>query len=389
MPVATLDIKIPQMGEGLTEVRLLQFLKKPGDTVNRDDLIYMMETDKATLEVESPESGTLTEWLAAEGDVLPIGTVVARIRTSAEDPSVTSPLTGSPEDPGVEPQATTAERIIPPRTRAYARELGLSDNMLASIPSATSKLMPSDLDAYKAGLGNAVPKFNRASVAGAVQYRERPLSDRQRKLNFHMKRSVQTVIPGTVSRPVEWSEIRNYVGQWREHPSSGRPTEFQTFAYCVVQAIRTCPKFQCSLVREDTIREYNHLHLGVAVALLGGELTTAVVADADLLPFAQFVASLQDRIRSARSGDDQADATVQILLTYLGAYGIRDAVPVLVAPAAAVMFIGEAYTQSDQLFANVSLTFDHRLINGVEAAEMLNAVVLQVQQLGAAHPPLD
>ena len=61
------------MGEGLTEVRLLEFMKAPGDVVSRDEVIYTMETDKATLEVESPESGTLTEWLAAEGDGLPVG----------------------------------------------------------------------------------------------------------------------------------------------------------------------------------------------------------------------------------------------------------------------------------------------------------------------------
>jgi pyruvate/2-oxoglutarate dehydrogenase complex dihydrolipoamide acyltransferase (E2) component len=383
------DIMIPQMGEGLTEVRLLQFLKQPGDTVHRDDLIYTMETDKATLEVESPESGTLIEWLAAEGDVLPIGAPVARIRTVAERPPITPPSSGSPVGPGVEPHALAAKRIIPPRTRAYARELGLSDTLLASIPSATGKLMPSDLDVYTASLGNTGSEAGRTPKDDTGQYRDRAVSDRQRKLNFHMKRSAQTVIPGTVSRPVEWTEIRKYVAQWREHASAGRPTEFQTFAYCVVQAIRICPKFQCSLVREDTIRQYNHLHLGVAVALSGGEITTAVIAEADSLPFAQFVTKLQERIQSARSGNDQADATVQVLLSYLGAYGIRDAVPVLVAPAAAVIFIGEAYSESDQLFANVSMTFDHRLINGVEAAEMLSAVVLQVQQLGAAHPPLD
>jgi len=56
--VATVEIKVPQMGEGLTEVRLLQLLKKHGDNVDKDELIYTMETDKATLEVESPEAGT-------------------------------------------------------------------------------------------------------------------------------------------------------------------------------------------------------------------------------------------------------------------------------------------------------------------------------------------
>jgi len=68
--MAIVDIKIPQMGEGLTEVRVLEFLKRPGDTVAKDELIYTMETDKATLEVESPEAGTLTEMGAAHIELL-------------------------------------------------------------------------------------------------------------------------------------------------------------------------------------------------------------------------------------------------------------------------------------------------------------------------------
>src|SRR5438105_2457957 len=97
--MAIVDIKIPQMGEGLTEVRLLQLLKSPGDLVARDEILYTMETDKATLEVESPETGKLTEWLAAEGDVLPIGAAVARIdQTSprSSDDGASEPAAGEP-----------------------------------------------------------------------------------------------------------------------------------------------------------------------------------------------------------------------------------------------------------------------------------------------------
>src|SRR5437879_4260963 len=123
--MAIVDIKIPQMGEGLTEVRLLELLKSPGDIVSRDEIIYTMETDKATLEVESPESGRLTEWLAAEGDVLPIGASVARIDQAAEDASTQSvpvpAVTAAPARP------LSSERVIPPRTRAYARELGITE----------------------------------------------------------------------------------------------------------------------------------------------------------------------------------------------------------------------------------------------------------------------
>ncbi len=381
--MAIVDIRVPQMGEGLTEVRLLEFLKRPGETVTRDEIIYTMETDKATLEVESPEAGLLVEWLAEEGSVLPIGATVARIDSTSREAA----------HPGAEPAASTpsparpspSDRVVPPRTRAYAREHGLFDEIIAQIPSVTAKLMPSDIDAYMSGAETATAPERKQDAAMSLSYLEQPVADRQRKLIFHLKRSSQTVVPGTISRPIAWAALRDYVTKWKKQRTEGRPTEFQTFAYCVVQATTSNPKFRCSLVREDTLRFYERLHLGVAVALPGGDLTTAVVPDADLLPFPEFITLLHERIQAARAGQDQADAGVQLLLSYLGAHGIRDAVPVLVAPAAAVMFLGESYTVEAQLFSNVALTFDHRLMNGVEAAEFLKAVATHVEQLDPAH----
>jgi pyruvate dehydrogenase E2 component (dihydrolipoamide acetyltransferase) len=381
--MAIVDIKIPQMGEGLTEVRLLQFLKQPGDSVQRDELIYTMETDKATLEVESPESGTLVEWLGAEGDILPIGAAVARL-----DPSATPAADRAGQAASVPAAApkrpVMSERIIPPRTRAYARERGLSDETLALIPSATAKLMPSDIDAYtsaQAGQPSAQPL---RGAETAPSYQDRALPDRQRKLNFHMKRSSQTVIPGTISRPVAWSGLRDYVEKSRGQNPDSHTTEFQVFAYCVVRASGSCPKFRCTLINEDTIRHHDRLNLGVAVALQDGDLTTAVVRQADLLGLSEFVSSLQAQVKAARAGEDQADANVQILLSTLASHGVREAVPVLVAPAAAVLFLGDAYAIEGRLHSNVVLTFDHRLMNGVEAAEMLNAVAEQVTNIGTA-----
>src|SRR5213079_2141015 len=77
--MAIVEIRIPQLGEGLQEARLIRFLKQPGDAVARDEPIYEMETDKAVMEIESPTAGILEAWDAAEDDVLPIGAVIGRI----------------------------------------------------------------------------------------------------------------------------------------------------------------------------------------------------------------------------------------------------------------------------------------------------------------------
>jgi len=104
---------------------------------------------------------------------------------------------------------------------------------------------------------------------------------------------------------------------------------------------------------------------------LGDELVTALVKNASALDFVSFVRTLQTQIRKARAGEDQADASVQLLLTYMGGYQMVDAIPVLVSPAAAILFAGEAFPVDGVPHVNLVLTFDHRLINGVGGAEFL------------------
>lgn len=386
--MASVDILVPQMGEGLTEVRILEFQKKPGDFVKRDELLYSMETDKATMEVESPQDGRLTEWLAKEGDVLAVGAQIARFEIiSAETGTDSESVSGSDLAQTNNRAELTDSRkpaaiIIPPRTRAYCRELGLNESEMLSISAPSGKLMPADIDAYLA-LRNqeASPRSEIPAVKPIPKYTEKPLSPQQRTFIYRIKRSAQIVVPGTIMRPIVWNRIRHCVQMIREHDSEFRPTEFQTFAYCVAEAIRQHPKFRSTLPNEETIREYPHVNLGIAVARTNGELALAVVPDADRLEFDEFIRAAQKNIRLARESEDQAGSDTQFHLTYLGAQGIRDAVPVLVSPAVAVMFIGATYEEQGETFANIALTFDHRLINGMEAALFLESVAKRAEDV--------
>src|SRR5579863_6742944 len=125
-----LEIRVPQMGEGLQEVIIHQFLKQPGDHVKRDELLYNMETDKAVMEVESAYEGTLREWLCEEGAVMPIGAPVARMEVmetaaaSANSPSTVADA-ASPASNSMGEAPAGVDLVIPPRTRAYCKETGI------------------------------------------------------------------------------------------------------------------------------------------------------------------------------------------------------------------------------------------------------------------------
>lgn len=385
MPIVS--VRIPQIGEGLQEARLVAVLKQPGEKVRRDEPIYQMETDKAVMDVESPYEGTLVEWLAPVDSVLPIGGEVARMDVVEGTAEVGAPTHGhGPAETQAHTHEAPAARLqgVPPRTRAYAKEKGVSEEVLATLRPAGSKLMPDDIDRYL----EAAATGGGAGPTGAT-YTEAPLPGKQRLLASRMVRGSQLVVPGTMTVVANWSPIENLRTRQKATGGEFQPSAFTMFAYCVAQALREHPAFRSSLIGDDTVRTYEHANLGIAVGLPGDELVLAVVEDSDTLDWPAFAQRTRERIDEARTGKDQANESVTISLTNMQAFGLREAVPVVVPPSVGTLFLGEVYhaLSSDtdakvERVVNLTLTFDHRLINGVGAANFLNAVKQNVETVG-------
>lgn len=391
MPIVSL--RIPQIGEGLQEARLVAVLKQPGDKVRRDEPIYQMETDKAVMDVESPYEGVLQDWLAEVDTILPIGGEVGRmdVADGVEEMQVHGAPAATGLTAGLETKQATAvgsqtgegsrNANIPPRTRAYAKEKGVTDEQLASVPSSGSKLMPADIDAFLKG-APSTPK------AG---YTETQMSQKQRLVSSRLMRGNQLAVPGTISVAANWEPIENQRARNKAAGGEFQPSAFTMFAFAVAQALKDFPAFRTTLRGDDTLRTYDHAALGIAVALPGDQLVTAVIQDADTLSWADFAARSREQIHRARDGQDQATEAVTLSLTNMQSFGLRDAVPVVVPPAVATLFLGEVYNglanDTDEIrlqrLVNLVLTFDHRLINGVGAAEFLNAIKSNVERIGS------
>ena len=394
MPIVS--VNIPQIGEGLQEARLVAVLKEPGQNVKRDEPIYQMETDKAVMDVESPYEGTLLEWLAPVDTILPIGGAVAKMEVAegvqevgagghgpaptveAAAPATATAATSSPE---------TRNANIPPRTRAYAKEKGISDEQLGAIPSASGKLMPSDIDAFlSSGSTAAKPAESRGG-----NYKEAAVPQKQRLLASRLVRGTQLVVPGTISVAVSWESIERTRAQMKASGSEFQPSAFTMFAFAVVKALTEFPMFRSTLVNDETLRTYDHVSLGIAVSLPGDELVLAVVDEADTMDWKTFASKSREQIQLAREGKDQAHEGVTMSLTNMQSFGLRDAVPVVVPPAVGTLFLGEVYSglaqDTEELrmkhYANIALTFDHRVMNGVGAAEFIKAVKTNVETMGS------
>ncbi|HXH61309.1 MAG TPA: 2-oxo acid dehydrogenase subunit E2 [Fimbriimonadaceae bacterium] len=383
------SLRIPQIGEGLQEARLVAVLKQPGDLIKRDEPIYQMETDKAVMDVESPYEGKLVGWLAEVDAVLPIGAEVARMET--EDEVQEMVIHGAPAEaakaaaPMAAAGAATGNRRrdVPPRTRAYAKQKGLDDDDLEKVKASGARLMPADIDAYLANGASAGPKKGEG-------YSEVEMSSKQRVLASRLQRGSQLAVPGTESVVCNWGPMEALREKIKSGGGEFQPSSFTMFSFCVAQALKDFPGFRSTIVGDSVIRTYDHVNLGIAVALPGDELVIAKVEKADALDWREFADAMRERIEHARAGNDQADESVTISLTNMQSFGLRDAVAVVVPPGVATLFIGEPYNGLDQTVselklqrcANMGLTFDHRLINGVGAAQLLNAVREKVENIG-------
>jgi pyruvate/2-oxoglutarate dehydrogenase complex dihydrolipoamide acyltransferase (E2) component len=423
--MAIVEIKIPQLGEGLQEARIVRFIKQPGESVAQDEPIYEMETDKAVMEIESPAAGILAEWEAKEDDVLPIGAVIGRLTTDGANASAgegesgkTGESTQNPTPNADRPTPNTERPTpnsesptpnvdkdllrtanIPPRTRAYAKVVQLTEDELSElIRSNPAKLMPDDIDRFLASRGKAgavAPDDGRLTIGDdqKVDYTDIPLPPRHKTLVYRLQQATRDVVPATMEMRVEWSGIEATRTKLKENAKGPQPSQFLIFAWCVAHASKSHPRFRSALHGDAGLRQYKHLNLGIAVAREGDELLLARVDAADALSFPAFVSSAQAAIQRARDGVDQASDTMQLSLTNMAAQGVRMGIPVIAAPAAGTLFVGEPFDEAYPLpsgeigfrrMVSMVLSFDHRIANGVGAANFLGEIKKLVQEIEAA-----
>lgn len=404
MPV--ISVRIPQMGEGLQEALLVEFIKKPGEVIKRDDPIYVMETDKATTDVESPYDGTLVEWTAEPGSVLAIGSEVGKMEVAegvkempaGHGPSDSSGVEAGPSgqsEKTADSQASAdspnqgsqrSDVVVPPRTRKYLKEKGLLD-AIDSIPVAGKKMMPDDVDRYLEKTSKSATAFEPQSNE---EFSDSEIPKSQVTLNYRLVRGASTCVPVTVMQTVSWEAIARARAAAKESATAEQPapTGFFMLLECVVQAISDHDKLRSSIVGEGKyLRTYQDVNLGIAVGLPGDELMTAVVKKANQLDRQAFFQELVQSVEAARGGQDQADASVSVTVSNIGSAGMRWGIPAIVSPAVATIAVGEVYDQpipDGESFrfektADLILSFDHRIMNGLGAADFMNDLKEKIQ----------
>lgn len=338
-------VRVPIMGEGLRSARVVALNKRPGDAVKHDDVLCEVETDKAVYPIEASFAGTFKGWQIKVDDTVLIGQEIALVTGDA---------------------ASTA-------SLAVDRPVGGS----LSPDTSGHKAPPTIQSAPKAAAPAPVISSTPAPMKGNV---------RPPALHPAITKRLDTVIPANMLMDVRWDGLRAAREEAKQKHGKAAASPSAMMAWCVVRAQEKHAAFRCIVNKEGAILEQADFELGVAVALDGDRLATAPVVNANRLSWSDFVAAYNRAVDDTRAGKI-IEVQAPVNLTSLGAFGVESATPIVVPPAMGTLFVGSAHERlindggviHPAEVVTLSLTFDHKVVNGATAAAFLQEVRKQME----------
>ena len=413
------DVVMPQMGESIVEGTLTKWLKKPGEHVDRDEPLFEISTDKVDTEIPSPTAGTLSEVLVEEGKTVSINTVVARIeeggngaapRPKSAEAARPAPSAAPPPPPPAAAPLTveTAAEVagpLSPLVRKMAREHNLDLSRITGT-GAAGRITKQDVEAYlaqPAGQPSAppvpappapraapaapprAPAVSPVPPAGQPKIRVEPMSTMRLKIAEHMVLSKRTSAHVTTIHKVDMTKVarmrdRTKAGVQAQYGFSLTYLPFVTRA--AVAALRQYPVINASIDGNNIIY-HNEINIGIAVALENG-LIVPVIRNADeknVLGLQRAIVDLAGRARSRQLKPEEVQGGT-FSITNFGSFGSVTATPIINQPQVAILGVGTVEKTpvviddaiAIRSIAYLSLTFDHRLIDGAVGDQFVTKV---------------
>lgn len=453
--MAIVDLVMPKMGESIMEATVLKWHKNAGDKVKMDETVLEIATDKVDSEVPSTAEGTITEILFKENDVVPVGTVIARIDTVGAGAAAPAPQPAVPvQQAAPQPAPVAAAPVSAPQPQAAAPAMSAGDGNrfysplvlniaakegigmaeLENIPGTGNegRVTKKDILQYVANRGNgavaqpqAAPAAQPAPTAAPAPQQAAPAAqpaasaapastgnyggnveiiemDRMRKLIAdHMVRSKATSPHVTsftecdVTNIVNW---RNKVKGSFEKKYGEKITFTPIFIEAIVNCIRKYPMINSS-VDGDKIIVKKDINIGMATALPSGNLIVPVIKNSDTKNLLGLTKDVNGLANAARSGKLKADDTQggTFTMTNVGTFGSLMGTPIINQPQVAILAVGSIKkrpmvleTEQGDVIAirhmmYLSLSYDHRIVDGSLGASFLTAVANELEAFDPAR----
>uniref|UniRef100_UPI004047FBFB dihydrolipoamide acetyltransferase family protein n=1 Tax=Algoriphagus sp. TaxID=1872435 RepID=UPI004047FBFB len=408
--MASVEMLMPKMGESIIEGTILTWLKKEGDSIEADESVLEVATDKVDTEVPATHGGILTKILAKEGEVVAVGSAIAIIETNAvvtkeapaspvshkEEVVQAAPALTASLVKAVEPEAVSQSdgRFYSPLVKSIAKEEGISADELSRIPGsgAEGRVTKQDVMDYLAtrsngslkntGARKAPPSISQPksipSITGGDELIE---MDRMRKMiasrmveSKRISAHVTSFVEADMTNIVLWRE-KNKEAYRAKYGEGITFTPF--FIDAVAKAIRDFPMINIS-VEGDHILKKKDINIGLAVALPSGNLIVPVIKNADqlnIVGISKKVNNLANRARNNKlTADDVTGGTYTV--SNVGSFGNIMGTPIIPQPQVAILAIGAIVkkpavveTPTGDVIAIrhkmfLSHTYDHRVVDG-------------------------
>ncbi|MDP1578969.1 MAG: thiamine pyrophosphate-dependent enzyme [Candidatus Didemnitutus sp.] len=336
-------VRVPIMGEGLRSARVASLNKKIGDAVAHDDVLCELETDKAVYPVEASFAGKMKEWRIKLDDTVLIGQDIALVTGDA----------------------------------ASVAELRVEGAAPAPSPAAKTAAAPASVAARPTVTAPVAASHPAAPMKGTIRPPALPPAITKR---------LSAVVPANMLLDVRWEPIRLAREAAKAKHGKAAPSPSAMMAWCITRAQEKHAAFRCIVGKDGNIYEQADFDQGVAVAMAGDRLATAAIAAASKLGWAAFTAAYEQALAETRAGKI-SEVQAPLNITSLGGFGVECATPIVVPPAVGTLFIGTAHERmiNDDgvvypcAVVTLSLTFDHKVVNGAGAAAFMQEVKQQFE----------
>jgi pyruvate dehydrogenase E2 component (dihydrolipoyllysine-residue acetyltransferase) len=374
-----IEFKMPSLGADMEEGKLLEWKAKPGDAVKRGDVVAVVDTSKAAVEVEIWQGGTMFEQLVPVGDTVPVGTVLATLLEPGETaeeaarkkreapPAPPVPKPAAPAAPAVAavPAAPAGERkAASPAARKRARELNVD---IEKIPGTGPHGAATVEDVEKAAARPAAPADRYAEMRKAIA--------------ANMSRSKREIPHYYLAEPIPMSRAAAWLAQENaKRPVAERVLMGALQLKAVALALKKAPELNGFWVN-GAFQPAAGIHIGVAVSIRQGGLIAPAIHDVDEKPLGELMRALTDLVARTRAGSlrssEMSDPTITV--TNLGDQGVDAVFGVIYPPQVALVGFGRIETrpwaENGELRAaplvTASLSADHRASDGHRGARFL------------------
>jgi len=385
------DIRVPTLGESVSEATIGKWFKKPGDAVTADEPLVELETDKVTLEVNAPASGILSEISAKDGETVGVGALlgaitegaagVAAAPKAAEVPkAAATPSVSAPADHGPAVARLAAETGIDPANVAASGKDGrvTKGDMLAAQAAPAVIAAPASVPAPATPVAVRAPS---APADGTREERVRMTKLRQ-TIARRLKDAQNTAAMLTTFNEVDMGEVMALRNKYKDvfEKKHGAKLGFMSFfVKACTQALKEIPAVNAEIDGTDLVYK-NYYHVGIAVGTDKG-LVVPVLRDADTLSLAGIEKTIADYGKRARDGqlkiEEMQGGTFTI--TNGGIYGSLMSTPILNAPQSGILGMHKIQERPVVVAGKIeirpmmylALSYDHRIVDGKEAVTFL------------------